>query len=183
MPFCNRSLSAQARAEDMVSRMSNQEKGYTLTDHMGVTRLTDVRLMHIDGLHGIDGLGCWDKDNNICWDRTNTAECANRLWDSKCVEKPGYVPGGRLPTNYPNLTECRCATSFPSLVGVGASFNRSVFSSVGRVLSDEARAMFNMKVRESGLFFWTPDINLARNVLWGRNQETPGEVGVETAFL
>jgi hypothetical protein len=163
LPFCNASLSAQARAEDMVSRMSNQEKGYSLTDDMAVTRLTGVTLRHIDGLHGIDGAGCYDRHASVCWDRSDDPQCENEAWKgTKCVPKS---------RPYPNLTECRCATSFPSLVGVGATFNRSVFSSVGRVLSDEARAMHNMKLRQANLFFWTPDINLARNVLWGRNQE------------
>jgi hypothetical protein len=41
----------------------------------------------------------------------------------------------------------------PSLVGVGATFNRSVFSSVGRALSNEARSMHNMKLRAANLFF------------------------------
>eukprot|EP01052_Picozoa_sp_SAG31_P024024 SAG31_NODE_2018_length_6661_cov_2.339531_3_plen_422_part_00 len=160
LPFCNASLSAQARAVDMVSRMSNQEKGWAMMGK-GAPRLTSASLSHIDGLHGIDGYGCYDQHGTICWDRSNDPQCENAYpHDRRCVPKP---------TPYPNLTECRCATSFPSLVGVGATFNRSVFSSIGEVLSDEARALHNMAVHGSGLLFWTPDINLARNVLWGRN--------------
>ena len=144
----------------MVSRMSNQEKGWAMMGK-GSPRLTGASLSHIDGLHGIDGQGCYDEHGYICWDRSNDPQCENAYPnDRRCVPKP---------TPYPNLTKCRCATSFPSLVGVGATFNRSVFSSVGEVLSDEARALHNMGVHGSGLLFWTPDINLARNVLWGRN--------------
>lgn len=54
-----------------------------------------------------------------------------------------------------------------------ASFNTSLFYTIGKVVSTEARAMYN--VGESGLTFWSPNVNIFRDPRWGRGQETPGE--------
>ena len=75
----------------------------------------------------------------------------------------------------PDTSTCRCATSFPSLVGIGAAFNRTLFKQMGEVMGDEARAYYNVLDGDTNLVFFAPSINLARNVFWGRNQETPGE--------
>jgi beta-glucosidase-like glycosyl hydrolase len=62
--------------------------------------------------------------------------------------------------------DCKCPTSFPSLVGVGASFNKSLFTSMGKVMADEARAYYNVLGGNTNIVFWAPNINLAKNVLW-----------------
>jgi hypothetical protein len=67
-----------------------------------------------------------------------------------------------------------CPTSFPALPGIGATGNKSLFSAMGNAISDEARGWANA-VPGTNLVFWAPNINLHRNILWGRNQETPGE--------
>jgi len=41
------------------------------------------------------------------------------------------------------------------------------------VTSNEARAMYNQG--RSGLTYWSPNINIARDPRWGRTQETIGE--------
>jgi beta-glucosidase-like glycosyl hydrolase len=43
---------------------------------------------------------------------------------------------------------------------------------MGQVISDESRAYFNAVKGNTNLMYWAPSINLARNQLWGRNQET-----------
>lgn len=65
------------------------------------------------------------------------------------------------------------ATSFPQVISLAASFNRTLFYKVGEVISTEARAFYN--ARHAGLTFWTPNINIYRDPRWGRGQETPGE--------
>ena len=67
-----------------------------------------------------------------------------------------------------------CATSFPHGLLLGATFNRSLWRSVGEAISYEARALGNQGVWGSG-FSWSPDINLFRDPRWGRGQEVPGE--------
>ncbi|XP_059651108.1 beta-xylosidase/alpha-L-arabinofuranosidase 2-like [Cornus florida] len=65
------------------------------------------------------------------------------------------------------------ATSFPTPITMGATFNVSLFEAVGSVVATEARAMYNVGV--GGLTYWSPNINIFRDPRWGRGMETPGE--------
>ncbi|KAI4334935.1 hypothetical protein L6164_013633 [Bauhinia variegata] len=76
---------------------------------------------------------------------------------------PGTKFGGAFPG----------ATAFPQVITTAASFNESLWQEVGRVVSDEARAMYNGGM--AGLTFWSPNVNIFRDPRWGRGQETPGE--------
>uniref|UniRef100_A0A7N0TW24 Fibronectin type III-like domain-containing protein n=2 Tax=Kalanchoe fedtschenkoi TaxID=63787 RepID=A0A7N0TW24_KALFE len=76
-------------------------------------------------------------------------------------------PGTRFDNAVPG------ATSFPQVILTAASFNTSLFEAIGKVVSTEARAMYNVGL--AGLTFWSPNINIVRDPRWGRIQETPGE--------
>ncbi|KAM7274542.1 hypothetical protein ACFE04_016408 [Oxalis oulophora] len=76
---------------------------------------------------------------------------------------PGTKFGGAFPG----------ATSFPQVITTAASFNVSLWESIGQAVSDEARAMYNGGT--SGLTYWSPNVNIFRDPRWGRGQETPGE--------
>lgn len=76
---------------------------------------------------------------------------------------PGTTFGGSIPA----------ATSFPQVLLSAASFNATLWRTIGQVISTEARAMYNMG--QSGLTYWSPNINIFRDPRWGRGQETPGE--------
>ncbi|KAM7470438.1 hypothetical protein LguiA_008621 [Lonicera macranthoides] len=65
------------------------------------------------------------------------------------------------------------ATSFPQVILTAASFNVTLFETIGKVVSTEARAMYNVGL--AGLTFWSPNVNIFRDPRWGRGQETPGE--------
>ncbi|KAH0840843.1 LOW QUALITY PROTEIN: hypothetical protein HID58_092280, partial [Brassica napus] len=65
------------------------------------------------------------------------------------------------------------ATSFPQVILTAASFNVSLFQAIGKVVSTEARAMYNVGL--AGLTYWSPNVNIFRDPRWGRGQETPGE--------
>ncbi|XP_058111023.1 probable beta-D-xylosidase 5 [Magnolia sinica] len=65
------------------------------------------------------------------------------------------------------------ATSFPTVILTAASFNESLWKTIGQVVSTEARAMYNLGL--AGLTFWSPNINVVRDPRWGRITETPGE--------
>ncbi|GKV31386.1 hypothetical protein SLEP1_g40078 [Rubroshorea leprosula] len=76
---------------------------------------------------------------------------------------PGTKFGGAFPG----------ATSFPQVITTAASFNQSLWEQIGKVVSDEARAMYNEGT--AGLTYWSPNVNIFRDPRWGRGQETPGE--------
>ncbi|WJX79832.1 putative beta-D-xylosidase 2 [Trifolium repens] len=89
-------------------------------------------------------------------------------WWSEALHGVSNVgPGTRFGGVFPG------ATSFPQVITTAASFNASLWEAIGRVVSDEARAMYNGGV--AGLTYWSPNVNIFRDPRWGRGQETPGE--------
>ncbi|GMH02325.1 hypothetical protein Nepgr_004164 [Nepenthes gracilis] len=89
-------------------------------------------------------------------------------WWSEALHGMSNVgPGTRFGGKFPG------ATSFPQVITTAASFNESLWEEIGRVVSDEARAMYNGGM--AGLTYWSPNVNIFRDPRWGRGQETPGE--------
>ncbi|KAK4254305.1 hypothetical protein QN277_009707 [Acacia crassicarpa] len=89
-------------------------------------------------------------------------------WWSEALHGVSYTgPGTRFSNVVPG------ATSFPMPILTAASFNTSLFQTIGKVVSTEARAMYNVGL--AGLTYWSPNINIFRDPRWGRGQETPGE--------
>lgn len=73
------------------------------------------------------------------------------------------------------------STTFPSCIGMAASFDDALLERIYTAISDEARAK-NTALRRKGavgryqgLSFWTPTINIFRDPRWGRGQESYGE--------
>ncbi|XP_057977306.1 beta-xylosidase/alpha-L-arabinofuranosidase 2-like [Malania oleifera] len=92
----------------------------------------------------------------------------NYEWWSEALHGVSNVgPGSKFSNVVPG------ATSFPMVILTAASFNASLFETIGRVVSTEARAMYNVGL--AGLTFWSPNINIFRDPRWGRGQETAGE--------
>ncbi|KAE9595085.1 hypothetical protein Lal_00041252 [Lupinus albus] len=90
-------------------------------------------------------------------------------WWSEALHGVSNV--GRGATKFSDLISG--ATSFPMPILTAASFNTTLFEAIGRVVSTEARAMYNVGL--AGLTYWSPNINIFRDPRWGRGQETPGE--------
>jgi beta-glucosidase len=73
------------------------------------------------------------------------------------------------------------ATVFPEPIGLAATFDVPLIHQVAEAIGTEGRAKYNIAVRagrrdlKEGLDFWSPNINIARDPRWGRNQETYGE--------
>jgi hypothetical protein len=77
-----------------------------------------------------------------------------------------------------------CPTSFPNPVNFGATFNDSLAQEMGAIIATETRALWLAGATEEsewsgrpviGLDVWSPNINLARDPRWGRNQEVSSE--------
>ncbi|KAI3961623.1 hypothetical protein MKW92_043321 [Papaver armeniacum] len=133
--FCDTSLKISSRVDDLVKRLTLQEKITFIVSKAGsVNRL------------GIPSYQWW----------------------SEALHGVSYVgPGTHFSSVVPG------ATSFPQPILTAASFNVSLFYAIGQVVSNEARAMYNVGL--AGLTFWSPNINIYRDPRWGRGQETPGE--------
>jgi beta-glucosidase len=65
------------------------------------------------------------------------------------------------------------ATSFPTSITMGSTWNPDLMEEVATAISDEARAAYNMG--EMDISFWSPTINMLRDPRWGRNDEAYSE--------
>ncbi len=81
------------------------------------------------------------------------------------------------------------ATVFPQAIGMAATFNDALLYEAATIISTEARAKYNLAVKQDrrlqymGLTFWSPNINIFRDPRWGRGQETYGEDPFLTARM
>ncbi|KAG9441800.1 hypothetical protein H6P81_017654 [Aristolochia fimbriata] len=121
--FCDKSLSYETRAKDLIDRMTLAEKVQNLGDQAyGVQRLgLPPYNWWSEALHGVSNVG-----HGTHFDQT--------------------VPG---------------ATSFPTVILTAASFNETLWKTIGQVVSTEARAMYNLG--NAGLTYWSPNINVVRD--------------------
>eukprot|EP00040_Diaphanoeca_grandis_P036063 m.228606 g.228606 ORF g.228606 m.228606 type:complete len:784 (+) comp33542_c0_seq1:89-2440(+) len=76
----------------------------------------------------------------------------------------------------------QCVTTFSGPTGLGASFNRKLWSDKGDVLSTEMRALSNINGQRGsssqefiGTSAFGPNLNMIRDPRYGRNSELPGE--------
>jgi beta-glucosidase len=82
-------------------------------------------------------------------------------------------------------------TVFPQVIGMAATWDRSLIHAEADVIATEARAHFNdyshnhsgNSVLHEGISFYAPNINIVRDPRWGRGQETYGEDPFLTAQL
>lgn len=88
-------------------------------------------------------------------------------WWSEALHGVANSPGVHFDDDIPS------ATSFPQVISTSMSYNTTLYAAIGHAIGLEARATF--KNDHSGLTFWTPNVNNARDPRWGRLQETPGE--------
>ncbi|CDP18762.1 unnamed protein product [Coffea canephora] len=141
--FYYTSLDVKTRVDDLIKKLSLQEKIGNLVDGAaGVSRLRiPIYEWWSEILHGVSNTG-------------------------PGVHFTSLVPG---------------ATSFPQVILTAASFNQSLFEINGKVVSTEARAMYNVGL--GGLTNWSPNVNIFRDPKWGRSQETPGEDPTLTSIM
>jgi beta-glucosidase len=132
-PYQNPALPLDKRIDDLVSRMTMEEKAGQLMYKSPAVERLDVPAYN---------------------------------WWNECLH--GVARNGR-------------ATIFPQAIGMAAAFDTEMMQRIGDAIADEARAKYNVSVKNGyrgqyqGLTFWTPNINIFRDPRWGRGQETYGE--------
>jgi beta-glucosidase len=58
------------------------------------------------------------------------------------------------------------ATSWPQVIGIGSTFNKTLWYALGAMTSTEARGMNSGQ----GKTYWAPNINIFRDPRWGRGK-------------
>lgn len=151
------------------------------------------------------GQGCLNKTSlPFCWQNLSIeerlADLAGRLEVSELIgrlKSDGVVPAvariGLPEFNYrveaihgleayPLQIDGKVAipTYFPIAQGAAATFNRTVFENMGRVISSEARIWSRhgglaKSKRPVGVSLRSPMVNVLRDPRWGRSDESPSE--------
>lgn len=111
------------------------------------------------------------------------------LFASPAIERLGIKEYNWWNEGSHGVARAGTATVFPHAIALAATFDPELIEKVGDVISTEARVKYNQHVRRGdydiykGLTFWTPNINIFRDVRWGRGQETFGEDPYLTSTL
>jgi beta-glucosidase len=145
LPFCNPALSIDERVDDLIARVWAANASV-------IPQLLTARN---DGRNAIPHIGVPEYDYGL--------NCIHGV-QSSCV----MLSDG---------TTLKCPTSFPNPVNYGSMWNKSLAYDLGRIVGIEARALWLLGAVEEfpnihiGLDCWSPNINIARDPRWGRNQE------------
>ncbi|XP_048550142.1 probable beta-D-xylosidase 2 [Triticum urartu] len=144
--YCNASLPYGDRVRDLIGWMTVEEKVSNLGDWAdGAPRVgLPPYKWWSEALHGLSSTGPTTKFDD--------------------PKKPRLHSGRAAVFN---------GTVFANVINSAASFNESLWKSIGQAISTEARAMYNLG--KGGLTYWSPNINVVRDPRWGRALETPGE--------
>lgn len=109
-------------------------------------------------------------------------ECVSMLMmESKPVDRLGVPAYHWWNEALHGVARAGLATMFPQAIGRAATFDPVLEREMADVISTEARAKYNLfrakGAREiyEGLTLWSPNVNMFRDPLWGRGQETFGE--------
>ena len=143
LPYCDASLSVEARVRDLSSRLTLEEL---------IPRLQSGSVSP-----AVERLGLPAQNYRIE---------ANHGLEAYCLSRGDGTAA--------------CPTYFPIAQGVAATFNRSVFRDLGRVVGEEARIWGNLgglgKGRKPvGPSVRCPMVNLMRDPRWGRSDEAASE--------
>lgn len=174
--------SIDARIEDLLSRMTLEEKTCQMVTLYGYKRVLKddlptpewKSLLWKDGIGAIDehlnGFQQWGlppSDNEYVWPASKHAWALNEV-------QRFFVEETRLgiPTDFTNEgirgVESYKATNFPTQLGLGHTWNRQLIHQVGMITGREARMLGYTNV-------YAPILDVGRDQRWGRYEEVYGE--------
>ncbi|MDP0501507.1 MAG: glycoside hydrolase family 3 N-terminal domain-containing protein [Verrucomicrobiota bacterium JB022] len=181
-PYEDPSLPEDARIDDLLGRMTLEEKTAQMTTLYGFPRVLKDELptsqwkerMWKDGIGNIDehmnGNEGWDgglpnPEHDLPWAKHTAAIHEVQRW---------FIEETRLgiPVDFTNegirgLMHSE-ATSFPAQLGVASTWNPELVREIGRVTGSEAKALGYSNV-------YSPVLDVARDPRWGRIIESYGE--------
>ncbi|KAL7471151.1 hypothetical protein ACHAXS_011439 [Conticribra weissflogii] len=160
-PHCNDSLPTEERIQYLIDNLSTKEK-ISLLGHDSPAITKRIR----------------SNNNNNNNNNSNGSETILHLpryqWWNEGLHGMAWT-NCCPPRIHSNVTV------FPQVIGLGATFNRTLWGRVGDAIGKEAVAVVHhdrdktKRTMHPGLTYWTPNVNIFRDPRWGRGQETPGE--------
>lgn len=176
------SVTIDERIEDLLQQMTIEEKTCQMVTLYGYKRVLKDDLPSEEWKHMLwkDGIGAIDEhlngfqqwglppsDNPYVWPASKHAWAMNEV-------QRFFVEETRLgiPTDFTNEgirgVEAFRATNFPTQLGLGHTWNRSLIRQVGEITGREARILGYTNV-------YAPILDVGRDQRWGRYEEVYGE--------
>ena len=174
----NPKASIDKRIDDLLSQMTLEEKTCQTATLYGFSRVLKDELPTPEWKHRIwkDGIANIDEHLNG-WAESSSSIYASdvkkHVWAMNEVQR-FFIEETRLgiPVDFTNEgirgLAFFTATSFPSQLGVGHTWDRSLVREIGRITATEGRALGYTNV-------YAPILDVARDQRWGRFAETYGE--------
>ena len=168
--YLDSGLSVDQRVDDLVSRMTLEEKISQLSHfapgipHLGVVPYNPI----FQNPLGPTSIG----EEIIPTSQKDYEE--NEYW--KHIGPLGeahYMDGGYWNEALHGVARAGRATSFPQCIGMGATWNPELIEQMAQVIGIEARIHHNEYGKK--LTYWSPNINILRDPRWGRNEESYSE--------
>lgn len=164
-PYQNPALPSEKRADDLIGRMTLEEKVFQLQSQMKFMneykdrdfRVGNVRnighFMHKDAKAPVLASACAGAINN---DTRKSVEASR--WGIPVLQHGEALHGAQWGN----------ATCFPQSIGMAAAFDDEFYFQVGQVVTKELRAVGVRQVL-------APVVNISRDPRWGRTEESYGE--------
>lgn len=174
--------SIDARVDDLLSQMTADEKTCQLATLYGYKRvLKDIlptpewkTRIWKDGIANIDEhLNGWIGVGKPLSDSIYATNIRKHVWAMNEVQR-FFIEQTRLgiPADFTNEgirgVEAYTATSFPTPIGMGSTWDRTLLHQMGRITAVEGRALGYTNV-------YAPVLDVARDQRWGRMEEVYGE--------
>ncbi len=172
-PYKNPNLSIDKRVEDLLSRMTLEEKFWQL--YMIPGDLREGKEKYKNGIFGLQ-LNTKARSNNATeqmMQYENSGSAESEAKEINGIQKY-FVEDTRLGIPIIPFDEALHglirpgATAFPQSIGLAATFDINLMSEAAKAIA--------MEVKSRGIRqILSPVINIARDVRWGRTEETYGE--------
>lgn len=162
-PYQNPELSAEERADDLLARMSLEEK-------MGQIQCYNPLSKSKQKLSEIHPYGVGEVSSLIAGWSSTKEELAEKI--HKIQEEVMTISEHHIPALFHIETLCGIlmpeATSFPSGIGQGATWNPELQKKMGSIICEEAKAI-------GARHAFAPVLDISRDSRFGRQGETFGE--------
>lgn len=172
-PYQNKNLSVEQRVDDLVSRMTLEEKFWQLFMIPG--DLSDGKEKYNKGIFGFQvstkGTSSNAAEQLLSYSKSGSAESVAKKINE--IQKY-FVEETRLGIPIIPFDEAlhglvrENATAFPQAIGLSATWNTDLMKDVAHAIGVEVKSRGIRQIL-------SPVINIARDVRWGRVEETYGE--------
>ncbi len=177
-PYEDPATPVEARVEDLLARMTVEEKTAQMATLYGYGRVLKDPLPTRAWKRALwkDGIGNIDEMHNGFGDGRDSpyaTDVRRHVWAMNEAQR-FFVEQTRLgiPVDFTDEgirgVEAHGATSFPSQIGVGHTWDRALVRRIGRITALEGRAMGYTNL-------YAPVLDVARDQRWGRMEEVYGE--------